>query len=130
MRWDSSGLFVPQLGLVDAKATLPPMSLIPLPRWDNDEVIGRFYGRLDVIPSYVTPESRFGAHVGLYSNLNTAYYHRRGIVPFDRANLELSRIKPETPLDFDRLHLFHQSGYGRFELGWSTALAWSVSTRA
>jgi outer membrane protein OmpU len=123
IRWDYSGLLVPQLGVLQSKFTLAPMSRIPFPQWDNDEVIGRFYGRIDVVPSYLTFGGRLGLHAGLYSNLNTAYYHRRGIVPLDRVNLELTRIRPETPLDFDRLHLFHESDYGRFELGWVSGIS-------
>jgi predicted porin len=86
-------------------------------------VVGRFYGRVDVVPFYDTPHGRFGARVGLYSNVNTAYDYRRRVVPFDNTNFDLTRFKHETPLDFDNLLLFHTGPLGSIEIGWGPGIS-------
>jgi hypothetical protein len=122
MKLDYSGLLAPQLGYINSNFALAPLSHIPFPEWNTPELVGRFAGRFDVRTYYEGEYGRSGIDVGLYSNLNTAYDRRRGIVPFDRVNLQLTRIRPETPLDFDRLQLFHEGSYGRLEAGWGTGI--------
>jgi outer membrane protein OmpU len=120
---DYSGLLAGQFGYIDSTLTLAPMSLVPVPAWSTPDVIGRFYGRLDAIPFYDTAYGRFGAHVGLYSNLNTAHDYRRRIAPFDNINFNLTRFKPRTPLDFDNLFLFHTGLIGSVEVGWAPGVS-------
>ena len=130
MHLEYSGLLSPQLAGVHSKFTLAPLSPIPFPDWDNPGFVGRSYGRVDVVPVYDTGASRSGVHFGLYSNVNTAYFHRRGVVEFDRTNLNLTRIRPEAPLAFDRLHLFHEGGFGRLELGWAPGVSHRMAVTA
>lgn len=124
------GLLAPQLGIVHHDFTLAPLSPIPYPNWDNPNVVGRFFGRFDVKPSYDLGDARVGLDAGIFSNLNTAYDRRRGIVPFDYVNTNLTRIRPETPLGFDRLQLFHESALGRFEAGWGNGVSDRLAVRA
>jgi hypothetical protein len=119
LHFDWSLEAVGQGAYVDSKFTLAPLSTVPAPAFDTPSAIGRFYGRADFAPYFQSGENRFGVQVGLYSNLNSAYDYDRGVVPFDRTNLELTRIKPEDGLDFDRLLIFYEGAPGRVELGWS-----------
>lgn len=105
-------------------AALPPWPITPYSFSPAPDAIGREFGQLDVAPTYkIDGGGAFGLQVGLYSNENTASTGTRGAVPFDDTNLNLTRIKPLTPLNFEELALFYGGSFGRLELGYGPGVS-------
>ncbi len=123
-RLDYSGEFDPEFGFVKSNvAYLPPWPLAPWTFAPAPDTIGREWGHVELTPAYYDGSASYGLSLGLYSNENTANVGRRGMAPIDSANLQLTRIKPQTPLDFDHLALFYDGAYGRAEAGWGAGVS-------
>lgn len=104
--------------------SLPPWPITPFSFAAAPDAIGREFGQFNVAPTYkISGGGEFGLQVGVYSNENTAYDRIRGAVPFDRANLNLTRIKPPTALSFDELALFYSNSFGRVEIGFGPGVS-------
>jgi hypothetical protein len=120
-----SGQASAQLGALDiGSPSLPPWTLAPYSFAPAPNVIGRFWGEFDAAPTYrIDANSSFGLDIGVYSNENTASTGTRAAAPFDNTNLYLTRIKPATPLDFERLALFYDGAFGRLEVGFGPGVS-------
>ena len=122
--FDYSGQLDPAVGGVDSSlAFLPPWPLVPWTFSPPPNVIGRFWGQTELTPAYYANGADFGLTLGLYSNENTGNIGSREVAPIDNYNFNLTRIKPQTPLDFEELALFYAGSYGRLELGWGPGVS-------
>ena len=121
---DYSGHLSAELGAMNiGSVSLPPWPLAPYSFSAAPDVIGREFGQFDAAPTYKIDGGAFGLQIGVYSNENTANTGSRGAVPFDTANLNLTRIKPATPLNFDELALFYGNSFGRLEIGFGPGVS-------
>ncbi len=121
---DYSGQLSAQLAALDiGPVTLPPWPLAPFSFPPSPNAIGREWGQAAAAPTYRIGDSAFGLQLDVYSNENTAYAGRRGAVAFDEANLNLTRIKPATPLSFEELALFYAGSFGRLEIGYGPGVS-------
>ena len=123
-RFDYSGELDPAVGGVNSsRAFTPPWPLVPWTFSPAPDVVGRFWGHTELTPAYYANGADIGLTLGLYSNENTANIGSRAVAPIDNYNFNLTRIKPQTPLDYDHLALFYAGSYGRFELGWGSGVS-------
>ncbi len=114
-----------QVGALDiGSPSLPPWPLASYSFTPTPDVIGRFWGDAGAAPTYrIDANTAFGLQTEVYSNENSASTGTRAAVPFDSANLYLTRIKPPTPLNFERLALFYDGSFGRLEAGFGPGVS-------
>ena len=122
VRIDYSALLTPEPAVTFSSFDKPPLSVVPFSSAPGTNELARLYGRIDLVPSFELYNGLFGVQVGLYSNEDVPH-QGRGVVPFDDYNSNLTRIKPETPFNFDALALFYANPYGRFEIGYGAGVS-------
>lgn len=90
---------------------------------DVPDLVGRYRADLEIRPTFNDSFGDYGASIRIFSTLNTAYDHRRGVSEFDNYPFYYDRFRREEAIDFDRLYLFLGTDYGTIQAGWVNGIS-------